>query len=227
MAEVRLGRDPSGDPAAAEPERAIAVSHPSLAFPHLTELLRRGPRGSILDLGPAIGENVAFLSALPSRVFVADLPSTLFAEQQQPQLTASAALAALLAAELGSLGLAAADAILAWDLLNYLTLEQIRILGRELADRCRPGARLYFLISTQHRIPARPCRFRIEADDRLVYEPTSRRDRSGPEYREPELLRQLPDFRVDTTFLLRHGIQEYLLARERRPGESDSGAPGG
>jgi hypothetical protein len=105
------------------------------------------------------------------------------------------------------------EAVLAWDLFNYFTPAQLRGVAAALARCCRPGALLFALISIHKQIPPRPLRYRIVGRDRLLYEGDAATTRPGPRYHQPELERALPGFRVDTSYLLRHGVQEYLFVR--------------
>jgi hypothetical protein len=104
--------------------------------------------------------------------------------------------------------------VLAWDLFNYLQRKELARLGTLLRRHCRPGALVFTLMSIQKQIPAQPYRFRIKDGDQLVYERRTGLERPGPRYAPSEIASALKGFRVDRSFLLRHGIQEYLFIRE-------------
>ena len=63
-------------------------------------------------------------------------------------------------------------------------------------------------------------RFRIQGNDQLVYERRTAQERTGPRYTPSEVTGFLKGFRVDRSFLLRHGIQEYLFIREEEEDET-------
>jgi SAM-dependent methyltransferase len=106
------------------------------------------------------------------------------------------------------------DAVLAWDLLNYLDRREVAALADQLNRYCRPGALLFALISILKQAPAQPVRFRILDHERLAYEVRGPALRPCPRYAPAELSELLRGFRLDRTFLMRHGVQEYLFARE-------------
>ena len=103
------------------------------------------------------------------------------------------------------------DLILAWDLLNYLTGEQMAVLGKQLARICRRESLVFALITNAKEMPVQPIRFRIIDNDTLSYTIDSELGRPSPLFKEPDLNRWLPDFEVETSFLLRNGLQEYVL----------------
>lgn len=185
--------------------------HQSLALPLLIKRLEGGLRRRVLDLGPAVGGNVAFLAGLSCRVHIADLQQSLFPPGEARPAMGAEAFQALLDRDL-PMG-EGFDVILAWDLLDYLEEGRIRLLSRNLARLCPAGSLLLVLISTRREIPDRPNRFEIVDSDHLAYEFENSLVRPGPQYKEPVLHRCLPEFEVESTFLLRNGIQEYLFAR--------------
>ena len=191
-------------------ESPTAAIHRSLGFPALLDRMRGLGRCRLLDLGAACGENVSFLSALPASLTIADLPSLL--RRIEPGPRTPAAFGALLERGLPPIERDTIDVVLLWDLLNYLPPPEIEQLGRVLAGCCRPQALLFALISTLHEIPDQPQAFKIAGPDSLAYETSSRHRRTGPEYKEPDLCRWLRAFEVDTSFLLRNGMKEYLFA---------------
>jgi hypothetical protein len=182
-------------------------AHRSLGFAALLEGMRRRGHGLwILDLGSAVGTNVEFLSQLGCKLHIGDLYASRtsatdeelgveFFEQLFPPDTRF-------------------DVVLAWDLFNYLQRKELARLGTLLRRHCRPGAQVFALMSIQKLIPAQPYRFRMQDENHLVYERRTSLERPGPRYAPSEIASALKGFRVDRSFLLRHGIQEYLFIRE-------------
>ncbi len=115
------------------------------------------------------------------------------------------------------------DIILAWDLLNYLTVEQLPILARAISTYCHGRTQLLTMIATHKEMPARPTIFRVLDSEHLVFEPDQQWQRAAPRYTEPDLKRAMADFDVDVSFLLRNGLQEYLL--NYRPRADVPGSP--
>lgn len=187
-----------------------ADHHQSLALPALYRGLQTG-RQRILDLGPAIGSNVAFFSRLPCNLFIADLHDALFPDNAEGVVKRRDFFDELLSAELPEES--GFDLVLAWDLLNYMSEIELRSLSRRLAAVCTPGAVLFALITTRKEMPNKPARFRIVDPGHLSYDIEPRVRREAPRYKEPALDRAMPEFNVESTFLLRNGMQEYLFTR--------------
>ncbi|HEX5758264.1 MAG TPA: class I SAM-dependent methyltransferase, partial [Thermoanaerobaculia bacterium] len=183
--------------------------HRSLAFAMLLDGLRADHKLQVLDLGPAVGGNVEFLSRFDCKLFIEDLYAALAGrvpgEDGRPQ-----GIEELLPLP----DSARFDMVLAWDLFNYLERDEVRRLVRHLARYCRPGAVLLALVSIHKQMPAQPMRFRIVDGQSLVYEQRSAHTRPAPRYASSDLSGMFEGFRVDRSFLLRHGIQEYLFVRE-------------
>jgi hypothetical protein len=186
--------------------------HKSLAMAALFEEIHKGDKPKILDLGSAVGSNVEFLSHFGCKLYIEDLYAALTARTQGGE-------GGLAGPEFFTSFLSIPDdvrfdVVFAWDLFNYLQRQEFAHLGVHLRRLCRSGARLFALMSIQKQIPAQPIRFKILDEQTLSYERRSAVDRPGPRYAPSELNDRLKGFHVDRSFLLRHGIQEYLYVRD-------------
>lgn len=206
----QLGRQhreerPAGE---AEPQ-----AHRSLGLAALLSHFRPDRKLQVLDLGPAIGSNVEFFSQYGCKLYIEDLYAALSArtpggsdgEEAGPQFFAE------------FLPLAAdtrIDVVLAWDTFNYLSRKELGHLVRHLRPFCPPGALVFALISILKQVPAQPMRFRIRDNETLLYEPRTAAQRPAPRFAPAEMNDLFKGFHVDRSFLLRHGIQEYLFQRE-------------
>lgn len=213
----------SGEKAGAS-EQASAGEHQSPCLKLLFDRLQSGGRHLILDLGPAVGENVQFFAQLSCKLFIADLYESLFAPATR-QPDSHRTFRKLLKTDLPSTDGQAVDLILAWDLLNYLEPEYLRVLAEALASYCHRGTQLFAMVATHKEMPAKPTVFRIRDYEHLIFRPDEQWRRPSPRYTEPDLVRGLPDFEVDVSFLLRNGLQEYLL--NYRPSNTGDGTPAG
>jgi hypothetical protein len=187
----------------AEPE---SVRLRYLALENLLEDLVPGGSYRFLDLGPAVGGNIEFLSRFALSVQVADLAATLASPEPRAWEKALDAL------DPGP-DHPGYHAVLAWDLLNYLPLDRVKELGRRMAGFVRDGGRLFSLIYYSKEMPAEPLRFRIADRRTLVYERPAGQ-RPAPRYPQGVIRGAFPDFRVDRGYLLKTGLQELLLQRE-------------
>jgi hypothetical protein len=193
--------------AVAQAEGGLDV-HRSLGLTALLEAMRRRGQGlQILDLGSAVGSNVEFLSQLGCKLHIGDLYASRAAAGEGEEL-GQEFFEQLFPAD------ARLDVVLAWDLFNYLQRKELGRLGTLLRRHCRPGALVFALMSIQKQIPAQPIRFRIQEEGQLAYERRTSLERPGPRYAPHEFKSLMKGFRVDRSFLLRHGIQEYVFMRE-------------
>ena len=208
-------------------EEASAGEYQSPCLKLLFDRLQGGGRHLILDLGPAVGDNVQFFAQLSCKLFIADLYESLFAPATR-QPDGLRTFRRLLQSDLPSTDGQPIDLILAWDLLNYLEPEYLRVLAQSLSPYCHRGTQLFAMVATHKEMPARPTVFRIRDYEHLIFRPDEQWRRPSPRYNEADLVRSMPGFEVDVSFLLRIGFQEYLLSY--RPsgggGEATSGAPG-
>jgi hypothetical protein len=239
---------PDRNQGAAAAAPADPESHRSLGLASLIEAFAGRRRLQVLDLGPAVGGNVEFLSRFGCKLYIQDLYPALV-----PWQTAMGGLPTPGAATVATIDRAAVreahetwdarpareggedeetglvgrfgqllafpeetrfDAVLIWDLINYLERREVAALARQLARFCAPGAQLFALISILKQIPAEPMRFRILDHEHLAYETRTASVRPCPRYAPAELNELLRGFRLDRSFLMRHGTQEYLFTRQ-------------
>jgi hypothetical protein len=187
------------------------AQHHTLALKYVLRRLLERRHARVLDLGAAIGPNVSFFGRYAPKLYVSDLYNTLKSRpgglpKDRKQFER------LLSKDLPSDDLGPFDLILAWDLLNYLSSEQMAILGRHLARLCRQDSLIFALITNSKEMPSQPIGFRIIDTDTLSYTIDSDLGRPSPLFKESDLNRWLADFEVETSFLLRNGFQEYVLS---------------
>lgn len=185
--------------------------HRSLALRELLDSLRPGSRHAVLDLGPSVAANVKLLSALSCRIRIADLIRSLAAESIESRRPE--AMGALLERLLPLAPDERFDALLAWDVFDYMRPDQVSALMARLAPACRPEALALVLVSTQRTVPAVPLRHRILDRDNLAADGPREPGRASPRYGQADLQRMMPGFSVRRSYLLRSGTQEYLFTR--------------
>ncbi len=172
------------------------------------DLMRENRKFAILDLGQALDVNVNFWCQHPCRLYIEDFYRG-YCESlaERPEGADDLVLPEPLPLDIG----VRFDIILVWDLLNYLSLDEIEALIRRLLPNSRPGTFLFALISTQAQIPEEPNLFRIMDRERMIYEPRTQKVRPSPRYHPKDLARLLAPFEISSSFLLRNGIQEYVF----------------
>jgi hypothetical protein len=177
----------------------------------VAEHLAGGGKRQVLDLGSALQHNLDFLSQFPIRIFFEPLQHAL-SDLRAAEAEADSAPAPQPFADLFAYpGDVSFDLVLAWDVFDYLEPEHIGALRERLAPHLARDCLLFCLTSNQAEIPAEPRSYRILAEDRLAYEPRSPRLIPGPRRSAMELKARLRDFALERSFLLQHGVQEYLF----------------
>jgi len=169
-----------------------------------------GGRPVLLDLGLALGANVDFFADRGFRMQIADLYRSLPPEAPvlEPEALAEPLAAALPDPPEG------ASLVIAWDVFNYFPLRALGALGDRLAQCMAPDGMIFALLATLKTMPPLPQRYRvIDAETLETFETDPATAVESPRYRQPDLERALPAFRVETTYLLRAGVQEYIFRR--------------
>jgi len=172
-------------------------------------------RHVVLDLGRARAGTVELFGGYRCRLDIADMPAHLSALPDIEDEGGSQAVERWLDGLLPPTRGETVDLVLCWNLLNYLPAAVIEALGRRLAERASPRARLHALIEYQAtRMPAVPASF-APVGRQLLADP-ARGDPGAipaPRYSPKELEKRLPGFGSEKTMLLGNGMQEYLYRR--------------
>lgn len=194
---------------------AAAGGHRSLALRALVDGLRPASRPAVLDLGPPLAGNLKFFTALQCRLRVVDLYRSLVAEPIESR--SPGAMRALVERLLPLEPDERFDALIAWDVFDYMRTDQVEALMARVLPRLSPSAQVLVLVSTRPQIPGTPARYRILDRESLQGERVARDGahdplRPGPRYTQSDLAHMMPGLSVRRCYLLRSGIQEYLLA---------------
>jgi hypothetical protein len=184
----------------------------SLGLGALLQQLEEGRLYSILDLGPARGRNLDFWAPTARRICFEDYYRT-WADKGFVKPEEGGSYLPLLTQLLSFREDARFDIVLAWDVFNYLDHDHVCALVEYIGRSCPPGAILLTLVSSAAMIPARPTVFQIRDREHLSYENSFPIMKPSPRYQPRDMARMIPGFQVMHSFLLRHGIQEYLFLR--------------
>ncbi len=184
------------------------AAYQSLGLNALLRPLQSDRKYRILDLGPALGANVAFWSQFYCRLTLDDFYSDYRARMDsEPEASRERLIADLLSFDNQTVF----DVILVWDLFNYLDPDELLMLVRQLSRWCRKGTVLFALISSLPNIPAKPTLFRILDRERITYQVRTREMRPCARHQPRDVARLLAGFEVSCSFLLRNGTQEYVF----------------
>ncbi|MCX6552089.1 MAG: class I SAM-dependent methyltransferase [Acidobacteria bacterium] len=186
------------------------VVYTSKAVRRLIEAMHVFPSPVILDLGPVIGSNVTFLGEhLNCKVHLEDLFSDIDGlVRRSPDDSLAPFLATRLAQEPASV-----DAVLAWDVLDYLDAEEAAALVARLDRLLRPGGLVMAFFTTVLVDDYAYRKYIIEDADHL-------RHRRVPFARQPnqvwlggDVERLFASMEVVDSYLLTHHQRETLLRR--------------
>ena len=190
----------------------LCTTHKSLALAALCQRLRHDRKYHILDLGAALGANIAFFSQFRCKLYIEDFyQSVVEARAAETEATSPEQLYQKLLPYAEDIRF---DVILCWDLFNYLPRQELQMLLKHLAQHCQRGTLLFSLIATQRQIPAQPTLFKIMDDENLIYEMDSSDLRPSIEYKPRDLKLLMQGFQAANTFQLRSGMQEFLFIHD-------------
>jgi hypothetical protein len=166
----------------------------------------------VLDLGPSVAANLEFLASFASYLQIVDAvdrgPAA--ANLGGPESVRLSTLNTLLDQHRRSFNL-----VLAWDVFNYLSPEQAERLNQSVAELCLPSARLHAIFFATDTMPAVPHRYRIVDRGHLAYEPATTELRGAPSLPAAAVGKLLKGFRIEHSFVLQHGVHEYVATRKR------------
>ncbi|WP_317929420.1 hypothetical protein [Halioxenophilus sp. WMMB6] len=166
----------------------------------------------VLDLGPMRPSTFNFFSDLKCNIHFEDINSFIADAQQ---LHAELQLESLKEYLQSQVGKQKFDAILAWDLFNYLTPDAIKTLLAMMQPYCTPNCLLQVFHYTQKLIPARPRAFKIVDQYFMELGESDLADRQTPQLATYQLLKHIPGYVVQEGLANKEGmapgIAEYLL----------------
>ena len=171
----------------------------------------------VLDLGPAQGSTVEFFSRFQCRLYIEDLyrsltTDLLCAPGEAPAEEGERAITDCLL----DYGDTRFDLILFWDLFDYLSRDQLTAVLDYLRPHCRRGTTLFLITSAMRQMPAQPAHFKIVDQGHIAYDNPATASRESPGYKQGDLQRLLPDFRLHRGFRMSSGMEEYLFVHEGR-----------
>ena len=188
---------------------ADAAAFNAPLFGALLKGLESGGRCVVLDLGAARAQTVTLVSRYRCRLEIADLSSGL--EQLNAETEADRMLQ-LADALLPAPRAEPIDAVLCWDLLNYLERPALKALMARIAVRSRPGTVVHALIvyAGTH-MPARAGQFMPIDEHSLLDLSAAQSARKAPRYSPADLTDCMTAYTLERAMLLSNGMQEMLF----------------
>lgn len=203
-----MGRAAERRDSAAERQATAALAPQVLRsglLPRLEEFQRR--RGDLaLDLGVISAEKLKLLAPFSQRVAFDNFPGCLTELLTAESSPSADALCAALRVP------GPFDLVLLWDFLDYIERGALKPFLRRIAEYCRPGALVYFMVSQTRFVAPTPAVLDVRTPDQIVFrnEPWTRTSSRHP----PQVIKDMmPGFEIRKLFLLKNGVQEHLFVR--------------
>ena len=210
---LNWGRRQKSDPADIPPPKGAEAVVPSKAFAKFLSAVKNQPEPAIvLDFGPVIGSNVAFLGdRLGCKLFIEDLV-TEFDRHKKAGTTAE--LAAALEKRLGQREAASVDGILCWDLFDFLDKPAAQTLARQIVRIVRPGGAVmgFFCTTAVERAPF--TKFEVVDEQSLRHKHHPGAGGAKTSFPNRDIIRMFEGLNVAESFLLKNSTREILLRKK-------------
>ena len=190
----------------------IVLSSPGLKL--FTQQIAGARHPGILDFGPLRRENVDHFSQWSCVLYVEDLLRTLTDDPGMSAPEEERDVEKAIERMITHKADVRFDAILAWNLFDYIDPSTIRVIMHRIGRHCRPGTILFMMSSIRETIPDDPGRFTIIDEQHLSFKSMGRDGRNGSKHSPLGLERMMPKFRLQHSFLLSGGMQDYLFSHE-------------
>lgn len=216
MGFLRFFRNDDRDPGfAAESKSGARPTRHSSGLGELTKLISGKEGLSILDLGPTSPQNISLLTGLGHRVhnedvLLASLDPAYVSQEEDG--TKQIKVTEFLQENLANTG-ERFDAVLCWDIPDYLHESLVKVLIERLASIMKPGGVLLAFFHTKDAGPDAPYyRYHIAGKDSLSLQ-------RGPQFRLQRVFNNrhienlFRDFSNIKFFLARDNVREVLVVR--------------
>jgi hypothetical protein len=188
--------------------------HASRTLAQFLSLLFARPAAELVDLGPVVGANVAFLGErIGCKIHVEDLYADLDRHARQDALDR-------LPEFLGrrfALSNASVDAVLCWDVFDYLGAAAATVLAAELTRLLRPSGALLGFFGGGGPDERRYTKYVIEDEAHLRYRFYAAGCGRGPVLQNRDIGHLFAGLELVGSVLLKSGVREVLF---RKPAEA-------
>ena len=172
------------------------------------------PMAEVLDLGPAIGSNIAFLGErIGCKIHVKDLYADLERHAHEDALER---FPEFLEASFTEYDAESIDAVLCWDIFDYLAPPAAGVLAGTLIQALRPGGALLALFGGGGTNERSYTRYVIEDERHLRYRVAPAACGRQRPLQNRDILALFPGLSLFDSVLLKSGVREVLF---RKPEE--------
>lgn len=173
------------------------------------------PMAEVLDLGPAIGSNIAFLGErIACKIHVKDLYADL---ERHAHEDALARFPEFLEASFCEYNAESIDAVLCWDIFDYLAPPAAGVLAGTLIQVLRPGGALLALFGGGGTSERSYTRYVIEDEHHLRYRVAPAACGRQRLLQNRDILALFPGLNLFDSVLLKSGVREVIF---RKPEEA-------
>jgi len=201
------------DPADIAPPKGADLVVPSKGFAKFLSAVKNQPEPSVvIDFGPVIGGNVAFLGdRLGCKLFIEDLLTEL---DRHKKTGTVASMPAAIDGRLGQKAEGSVDGILCWDLFDFLDKTSAQTLARQIMRMLRPGGAVmgFFCTSAAERAPF--TKFEVIDDQSLRHRHHPGAGGAKAPLANRDIIKMFDGLTVAESFLLKNSTREILLRKK-------------
>ena len=185
------------------------LAHRSYGLELVCEHLQKTPAATVLDLGGKATRNGDFFLRYAENFYVEDLLPSLHKSptETEPSLIRQHALRFDSAVKF--------DVILAWDVFNFCTSEQLSAVYEKLRSHMHENTLVFAFFYTGAEVPERSQKCYVQDDKTIALLPASKKPAADSEFTAVSLLRIFRDFSLANTCIMKPGMQrgiyEYLF----------------
>ena len=196
-------------------QRKEAAAAPIYTTQNLRRLLQRlsvHPRPRLLDVGHLCGPNIEWLIQKGCKVCADDCFRVLKALPPPPGKTEKRPDPPFLK-EVAQKYPAYFDAVLCWDLLDYLTVDQASELVRLIGSLLKPRGLIFACFNFNRASPPPPTRYRILSETRLEYQTIPENLPLRQTHENRDIQEIFDRYEVINSCLLKHQMREILIEK--------------
>jgi hypothetical protein len=210
---LNWGKRQKSDPADIPPPKGGELVVPSKAFAKFLSAVKNQPEPAmVLDFGPVIGSNVAFLGErLGCKLFIEDLVTEL---DRHKKAGTARQLGDAFDARLGQREDASVDGILFWDLFDFLNKPSAVALAKQVIRMLRPGGAVmgFFCTTAVERAPF--TKFEVVDDQSLRHKHHPGAGGAKTSLPNRDIIKMFDGLAVTESFLLKNSMREILLRKK-------------
>lgn len=190
----------------------LPLAHRSPGLTAIYNEVKGSRANHILDFGPSSAKSFNFFAQLSCKIRFENV-NELFNTAKDGKSLDSADLLAQMDHYISISGADERfDVVLIWDIFNYLDHAGIKWLSQKLGQLCRPNALIHSVRYLGTNIPSRPQSFQIVNQyQTLICDPKSAEPRRYASPETARLLKLMPDFYLENTYLNFDGMVPGLM----------------